>query len=119
MKHTSALKDCSYTYRPASNQTPTAAGPYSQAIKAASQIWVSGQIPADEKGNLIGGTIAEKTRKCCENIKNTLEAGGSEITKVVRVGVSTPSSFPTCILLIFYHDESRPQFFLDGVIVWI
>jgi len=63
------------------------AGPYSQAIKAANQIWVAGQIPADEKGNLIEGSIADKTRQCCKNIKAVLEEGGSSLEKIVRVGV--------------------------------
>jgi len=68
--------------------SPVAAAPYSQAIKAAGQIWVSGQLPADNAGKLIEGSITEKTRACCANVKAILEAGGSEIGKVVRVGVS-------------------------------
>lgn len=76
---------------PSPSHQPTyptlAAGPYSQAIKAASQVWVAGQIPADTTGTLIEGTIAEKTAMCCQNLKAILEASGSEIGKVVRVGV--------------------------------
>jgi 2-iminobutanoate/2-iminopropanoate deaminase len=67
---------------------PTAAGPYSQAIKAAGQVWCAGQIPADTQGNLIEGSIAEKTAQCCRNLKAILEAAGSSMDKVVRVGVS-------------------------------
>lgn len=63
------------------------AGPYSQAIKAAGQVWVAGQIPADASGNLVTGSIGDKTKQCCENLKAILEAAGSEIPKVVRVGV--------------------------------
>ncbi|KAH0841190.1 hypothetical protein AYO20_06377 [Fonsecaea nubica] len=63
------------------------AGPYSQAIKAAGQIWVAGQIPADSTGKLVGGSIANQTEQCCKNIKAILEAGGSELGKVVRAGV--------------------------------
>ncbi len=66
----------------------TAAGPYSQAIKAAGQVWVAGQIPADASGKLVTGSIAEKTEQCCKNIKAILDAAGSEVGKVVRVGVS-------------------------------
>jgi enamine deaminase RidA (YjgF/YER057c/UK114 family) len=65
-----------------------AAGSYSQAIKAASQIWVAGQIPADAEGKLIEGSVAEKTARCCANVKAVLEAAGSEMGMVVRVGVS-------------------------------
>ena len=68
----------------------TAAGPYSQAIKAAGQIWVAGQIPADSSGQLVTGSIAQKTEQCCKNIRAILDAAGSEIGKVVKVGVSYP-----------------------------
>lgn len=70
-----------------SYSTLIAAGPYSQAIKAAGQVWVSGQIPADTNGALVEGSIAEKTAACCKNLKAILEASGSDISKVVRVGV--------------------------------
>ncbi|WEW59879.1 hypothetical protein PRK78_005360 [Emydomyces testavorans] len=63
------------------------AGPYSQAIKANGQIFVSGQIPADVNGNLIDGSIAEKTEQCCKNIVAVLAAAGSSIEKVVKVNV--------------------------------
>jgi 2-iminobutanoate/2-iminopropanoate deaminase len=36
---------------------------------------------------LIEGTIAEKTAQCCKNLKAIVEASGSSIEKVVRVGV--------------------------------
>jgi 2-iminobutanoate/2-iminopropanoate deaminase len=65
-----------------------AAGPYSQAVKAAGQVFVAGQIPADKTGKLVEGSITDKTTQCCENIKAILEAAGSEIEKVVRAGVS-------------------------------
>ena len=48
---------------------------------------MSGQIPADTTGALVEGSIAEKTAVCCKNLKAILEAAGSDISKVVRVGV--------------------------------
>lgn len=63
------------------------AGPYSQAIKAAGQVWVAGQIPADSSGKLVEGSIADKTKQCCENIKAILKEAGSDIGKVVKAGV--------------------------------
>ncbi|KAJ9609071.1 hypothetical protein H2200_006842 [Cladophialophora chaetospira] len=63
------------------------AGPYSQAIKAAGQVWVAGQIPADSNGQLVEGSVADKTKQCCENIKAILEEAGSGLEKVVRAGV--------------------------------
>jgi reactive intermediate/imine deaminase len=59
-------------------------GPYSQAIKAAGQVFVSGQIPADAQGNLIEGSITQKTEQCCKSLEAILKAAGSEISKVVK-----------------------------------
>ena len=63
----------------------------SQAVKAAGQVFVAGQIPADTSGTLIEGSIGEKTAQCCQNLKAILEASGSGIDRVVRVGVSLSS----------------------------
>ncbi|KAJ5876133.1 YjgF/Yer057p/UK114 family [Penicillium soppii] len=63
------------------------AGPYSQAIRANGQIFVSGQIPADASATLIEGTIGEKTQICCNNIEAILTAAGSSVSKIVKVNV--------------------------------
>lgn len=63
------------------------AGPYSQAIKTPTAIYCSGQIPCDPEGNLIEGTIQEKTRQCINNLKAVLEEAGSSLEKVVKVNV--------------------------------
>ncbi|KAL4733726.1 putative L-PSP endoribonuclease family protein [Aspergillus similis] len=62
-------------------------GPYSQAMKAHGFIFASGQIPATTKGELITGTIAEKTHKTCQNAASVLAAAGSSLDKVVKVNV--------------------------------
>ncbi|KAJ9625542.1 hypothetical protein H2203_004299 [Taxawa tesnikishii (nom. ined.)] len=62
-------------------------GPYSQAIKAGGQIYVSGQIPADAQGNLTEGSIADKTKVSCEGAKAILEEAGSSLEKVVKTTV--------------------------------
>jgi enamine deaminase RidA (YjgF/YER057c/UK114 family) len=46
---------------------------------------VSGQIPADKEGNLVEGSIADKTKMCCENIIAILKEAGSDISRVVKV----------------------------------
>jgi enamine deaminase RidA (YjgF/YER057c/UK114 family) len=59
----------------------------SQAIIAGPQVFVSGQIPADTKGNLIEGSIADKTKQCCENIVGILTEAGVGIERVVKVNI--------------------------------
>ncbi|KAI1637369.1 Endoribonuclease L-PSP-domain-containing protein [Biscogniauxia mediterranea] len=63
------------------------AGPYSQAIKTPSAIYCSGQIPCDASGNLVEGTIGEKTAACINNLRAVLLAAGTSIQKVVKVNV--------------------------------
>jgi 2-iminobutanoate/2-iminopropanoate deaminase len=71
--------------------TPKAAKPppaYSQAVKAAGLVFVSGTSPADPATGVINGTsIQEQTRQCLANIQAILEAAGSSMDKVVSVTV--------------------------------
>lgn len=46
---------------------------------------MSGQIPADAAGTLVEGSIADKTKVCCEGLKNILQDAGSGIERVVKV----------------------------------
>jgi 2-iminobutanoate/2-iminopropanoate deaminase len=67
---------------------PAAIGPYSQAIRAGSLLFVSGQIPIDPStGTLIEGTIAEQTHRVLRNIGAILEAAGASFDRVVRTTV--------------------------------
>ncbi|KAJ6121407.1 Protein mmf1 [Penicillium capsulatum] len=63
------------------------AGPYSQAIRANGQVFVSGQIPADASGNLVQGSIGDLTQACCNNIQAIVTAAGSSVQKIVKVNV--------------------------------
>ena len=71
--------------------TPNAAkraATYSQAVKAAGLVFVSGTAPADPAtGALVGDTIQEQTRQCLRNIQAILEAAGSSLDKIVSATV--------------------------------
>ncbi|CAD0098326.1 unnamed protein product [Aureobasidium mustum] len=56
----------------------------SQAVQVGNHIFVSGQIPADKNGNLVEGSIADKTKASCEGMKAILEEAGSSIDKVIK-----------------------------------
>jgi 2-iminobutanoate/2-iminopropanoate deaminase len=67
---------------------PAAIGPYSQAVRAGSLLFVSGQIPLDPKtGAMVGGDIAAQTHRVFQNVAAILEAAGTSLDRVVRVGV--------------------------------
>jgi 2-iminobutanoate/2-iminopropanoate deaminase len=71
--------------------TPRAAKPpptYSQAVKAAGLVFVSGTAPADpDTGAFKGSTIQEQTRQCLTNIRAILEEAGSSMDKIVSATV--------------------------------
>ena len=67
---------------------PKALGPYSQAIRAGQFLFVSGQVPIDPAtGELVGGNIADQTRRAFDNIGAILQAGGASFQQVVRTTV--------------------------------
>jgi 2-iminobutanoate/2-iminopropanoate deaminase len=67
---------------------PKALGPYSQAIRAGDLLFVSGQVPIDPAtGEMIGGDIAEQTRRALRNIGEILNASGASFQQVVRTTV--------------------------------
>ena len=67
---------------------PAAIGPYSQAIRSGSLVFVSGQIPLDPETNtLVDGDIAVQTHRVFRNLAGILEAAGSSLDRVVRATV--------------------------------
>ncbi len=61
---------------------------YSQAVKAAGLVFVSGTAPTDPATGAINGTtIQEQTRQCLSNIRAILEEAGSSLDKIVSVTV--------------------------------
>ncbi len=67
---------------------PAAIGPYSQAIRAGSLLFVSGQIPIDPgTGSLVDGDVAAQTHRVFQNISEILKAAGATLDHVVRTTV--------------------------------
>lgn len=71
-----------------SRSAPAAIGPYSQAVRAGSFLFVSGQIPLDpDTGAIVEGDIAAQTHRVFRNLTAILEAGGASLANVVRTTV--------------------------------
>lgn len=72
-------------------RTPNAPAPpptYSQAVRAAGLVFVSGTGPYDPfTGKIVGDTIQEQTRQCLKNVSAILEAAGTSLDRVVSVTV--------------------------------
>lgn len=69
-------------------RAPAAIGPYSQAIKAGSTVYLSGQIPLDPKTmQLVAGDIRAQTRQVFDNLAAVAEAAGGSLANAVRLTV--------------------------------
>jgi 2-iminobutanoate/2-iminopropanoate deaminase len=76
---------------PSAVSTPAApkpAGPYSQAVRAGSLLFMAGQIPTDPStGELVADDIRMQTRQSLLNLGAVLEAAGASFANVVRTTV--------------------------------
>ena len=71
-----------------SDGAPKAIGPYSQAIRAGSLLFLSGQIPIDPaSGQMVDGDIAAQTHRVFKNLEAILQAAGASFDNVVRTTV--------------------------------
>lgn len=69
-------------------KAPAAIGPYSQAVVVGGVVYTSGQIPVNPAtGGVDAADIEGQTRQAFENLKNVLEAAGSNLAKVIKTTV--------------------------------
>jgi 2-iminobutanoate/2-iminopropanoate deaminase len=67
---------------------PAAVGPYSQGMLCGNLLFISGQLPIDPaSGELLEGTIEEKTRQVLENLRAIAEAAGGGLQDAVKTTV--------------------------------
>ncbi|MBE8221494.1 MAG: RidA family protein [Bdellovibrionales bacterium] len=59
-------------------------GPYSQAVEINNFMYLSGQIPLDENGNLNSTDVEQQTHQVFKNIKNVLDANKLNLNNVFK-----------------------------------
>jgi 2-iminobutanoate/2-iminopropanoate deaminase len=70
------------------NKAPKAIGPYSQAVKAGSHLYLAGQIAIDPvSGQFVVGGIEEQTQQVLKNIKAVLTEAGYTFADVVQTQI--------------------------------
>lgn len=70
------------------DQAPGAIGPYSQAVKAGNLLFCSGQIPIDPStGEFVSDDVSEQTEQVLVNLRAVLNAGGADLSSVVKTTV--------------------------------
>ena len=69
-------------------ELPQAIGPYSQAVRAGSLLFVSGQPGVDpETGEVAGPSFGDEARQVFRNLETVLRAGGSRLDLVANTTV--------------------------------
>jgi len=67
---------------------PQAIGTYSQAIRAGSTVYLSGQIPLDPAtGELVPGDMEAQVRRVFENLKAVAAAAGADFSNMAKLNV--------------------------------
>lgn len=68
-----------------SNNAPAPIGPYSHSVMAEGKfLFISGQIPFDTNGNLVGDDIKTQTHQSLKNIKAIVEEAGGTLENIVK-----------------------------------
>ncbi|MDO8583189.1 MAG: Rid family detoxifying hydrolase [bacterium] len=96
-----------------SKKAPSAAGPYSQALKAGNFVFCSGQIGLDPKTNLlINGGIEKETEQTLKNLHEILKSAKLNFKDVVKVEIfiTDMKNFPKVndIYATFFASNPKP-----------
>ena len=72
----------------ATPDAPAAIGTYSQAVRAGSTLWVSGQIPLDPATkDMVKGDMEAQVRRVFDNVKAIVTAAGATLDQVVKASI--------------------------------
>lgn len=91
---------------------PCAIGPYSQAVRAGSSVYLSGQIPLDPASmTLISEDIGQQAAQVFKNLQAVAKAAGGDLDKIVKLTIflTDLSHFPVVNeVMTKYFSEPYP-----------
>lgn len=90
---------------PLPGQTP----PYNLGITAGGVIYVSGQLPTDEKGNLVPGDITAQAKQVFDNLRYVLKESGSSLDNAVHATVMLQNAADFPALDAFYRQQFKGE----------
>lgn len=59
--------------------------PFAKAVQAGGFLYVSGQVPRDEKGEIVYGTMLTQAKVTLDNLKRIVENAGYSMNDVIKV----------------------------------
>lgn len=67
------------------DEAPAPVGPYSHAVRVSGDLlFISGQIPLDKNGNIVGDDIETQTKQVIENLNAILFSQGLSLQNIVK-----------------------------------
>lgn len=70
------------------NEAPAAIGPYSQAVRAGSAVYLSGQIPLDPATqDVVAGEFQAQATRVFDNLEAVARAAGGALSDIVKLTV--------------------------------
>ena len=82
----------------------------SRAVRAGDMIYLTGQIPFRDGKPMTEGSIEDQTRNCIENIRETLNLAGCDLSNIVKttVWLKDRDDFPGFDATYGEYFESEP-----------
>ena len=93
-----------------SNKAPAPVGPYSPALQVDNLLFISGQIPLTNNGDLIEGDFESETRQVLANISALLSDAGLDWSNVIKVGIFTTDLSQFDLINKVYSEFVRAPF---------
>ena len=94
-----------------SSKAPDPIGPYSQAVRSGNTVYISGQIPIDQKsGEFIMEDIESETHQVMKNIGYILEAASLDYHNILKcsIFIKNMSDFPQINNVYEKYFKSEP-----------
>lgn len=86
--------------------------PVSKAVEADGWLYVTGQVPRNENGDLIVGGMVEQASLCFDNLLKVMALAGYTARDLVRIGVwlDDPRDFPEFnkVFARYFNPEEAP-----------
>lgn len=94
-------------------KAPAPIGPYSQAVRVGSLVFVSGQVPLDpETGEMVQGDIGTLTRRAMDSVVGILETAGMDASNIVKTNIhlADMSDFASMneVYATYFHEGIAP-----------
>lgn len=71
-----------------STNAPAAIGPYSQAVRVANMVYLSGQIALDPAtGQMLDGDFEAQVRRVFDNLRAVCVAAGGDLKDIVKLNI--------------------------------